>query len=86
MRENNLSAILMEQKALRLRTSLASAGGAARRLFAMVLTAKGETFYVCPGLRKAARANRLPKSPDGDNADVRIWQEDENPYKRVAQG
>ena len=36
--------------------------------------------------KKAARASRLQNAPDGEQADVRVWQEDESPYQRVAQG
>ena len=85
MRENNLSAILMtEGTSLTYFTGIRWWGG--ERLFAMVLTAKGETFYVCPGFEEGRAREQIAKSPDGDNADVRIWQEDESPYERVAQG
>ena len=85
MRENNLSAILMtEGTSLTYFTGIRWWGG--ERLFAMLLTAKGETFYVCPGFEEGRAREQIAKSPDGDNADVRIWQEDESPYERVAQG
>ncbi len=41
----------------------------------MVLPAKGESFYVCPGFEEGRAREQIAKSPDGDNADVRIWQE-----------
>jgi Xaa-Pro dipeptidase len=85
MQENNLSAILMTEG-----TSLTYFSGmhwwGGERLFAMVLPAKGESFYVCPAFEEGRAREQIAKSPDGDNADVRIWQEDENPYERVAQG
>ena len=85
MRENNLSAMLMtEGTSLTYFTGIRWWGG--ERLFAMVLTAKGESFYVCPGFEEGRAREQIAKSPDGDNADVRIWQEDESPYERVAQG
>ena len=85
MRENNLSAILMtEGTSLTYFTGMRWWGG--ERLFAMVLTAKGQSFYVCPGFEEGRAREQIAKSPDGDNADVRIWQEDESPYERVAQG
>jgi Xaa-Pro dipeptidase len=85
MRENNLSAILMtEGTSLTYFTGMRWWGG--ERLFAMVLTAKGESFYVCPGFEEGRAREQIAKSPDGDKSDVRIWQEDESPYGRVAQG
>ena len=85
MRENNLSAMLMtEGTSLTYFSGIRWWGG--ERLFAMVMTAKGETFYVCPGFEEGRAREQIAKSADGDNADVRIWQEDENPYERVAQG
>jgi Xaa-Pro dipeptidase len=85
MRENNLSAILMtEGISLTYFTGIRWWGG--ERLFAMVLPAKGESFYVCPAFEEGRAREQIAKSPDGGNADVRIWQEDESPYDRVAQG
>ncbi len=85
MQENHLSAILMTEG-----TSLTYFSGmhwwGGERLFAMVLPVKGESFYVCPAFEEGRAREQIGKSPDGDNADVRIWQEDENPYERVAQG
>jgi Xaa-Pro dipeptidase len=85
MQENNLSAILMTEG-----TSLTYFSGmhwwGGERLFAMVLPAKGASFYVCPAFEEGRAREQIAKSPDGDNADVRIWQEDESPYERVAQG
>jgi Xaa-Pro dipeptidase len=85
MQENRLSAILMtEGTSLTYFSGIRWWGG--ERLFAMVLPAKGESFYVCPAFEEGRAREQIGKSPDGDNADVRIWQEDENPYDRVAQG
>lgn len=85
MRENNLSAILLtEGTSLTYFTGIRWWGG--ERLFAIVLPAKGESFYVCPAFEEDRAREQIAKSPDGNNADVRIWQENENPYDRVAQG
>jgi Xaa-Pro dipeptidase len=85
MVENGLSAILMTEG-----TSLTYFSGmhwwGGERLFAMVLPAKGESFYVCPAFEEGRAREQISKSPDGDKADVRIWQEDESPYERVSQG
>jgi Xaa-Pro dipeptidase len=85
MQENNLSAILMtEGTSLTYFTGIRWWGG--ERLFAMVLPAKGASFYVCPAFEEGRAREQIAKSPDGNSGDVRIWQEDESPYQRVAQG
>jgi len=56
------------------------------RLLAMALPATGAAFYVCPGFEEGRAREQLATGPDGKEADVRIWQEDESPYERVAQG
>ena len=85
MRENNLSAIVLVEG-----TSLNYFSGirwwGAERLFAMVLPAKGASFYVSPAFEEGRSREQIAQSPDGTTADVRIWQEDESPYQRVAQG
>ncbi len=87
MRENNLSAILLAQgTSLNYFTGIHWDGG--ERLFAMVLPAKGEAFYVAPAFEEGRAREQIAKSPDGSkpDVDVRVWQEDESPYARVAQG
>src|SRR6516225_9943561 len=56
------------------------------RFFAMVLPAKGEPFFVCPAFEEDRAREQIATGPFGDKADVRAWQEDEDPYLRVAQG
>jgi Xaa-Pro aminopeptidase len=85
MRANGQSAILMmEGTSLNYFTGIRWWGG--ERLFAMVLPAKGESFYVCPAFEEGRAREQIAKSPDGNKADVRVWQENESPYERVAQG
>jgi len=85
MRENNLDAILIAQgTSLRYFTGIRWEGG--ERLFAMLLPAKGEAFYVAPAFEEGRAREQIAKSPAGSNPDVRVWQEDESPYERVAQG
>ena len=85
MRENNLSAIVLtEGTSLNYFSGIRWWGG--ERLFAMVLPAKGESFYVSPAFEEGRAREQIAPSPDSAAADVRIWQEDENPYQRVAQG
>ncbi|HTZ83320.1 MAG TPA: Xaa-Pro peptidase family protein [Candidatus Acidoferrales bacterium] len=85
MAENSLDAIvMMEGTTLRYFTGMRWWGG--ERMFALVLPAKGNAFYVCPGFEEGRAREQLANAPGGDNPDVRIWQEDESPYQRVAQG
>src|SRR5215472_2187016 len=56
------------------------------RLFAMVLPAKGKEFFVCPAFERARAQEQLALGPFGADADIRIWQEDEDPYQRVVEG
>jgi Xaa-Pro dipeptidase len=87
MAENNLSAILLAPgTSLRYFTGIRWDGG--ERLFAMVLPAKGEAFYVAPAFEEGRAREQISQSPSGSNPspDVRVWQEDESPYARVAQG
>ena len=76
--------VLMEGTSLRYFTGIRWWGG--ERLFALVLPAKGSPFYVCPAFEEGRAREQIANSPDGGTADVRIWQEDESPYQRVAQG
>jgi Xaa-Pro dipeptidase len=50
------------------------------RPFGVVIPAKGELAYITPGFEEE-RARELIKFSN----DVRVWQEDESPYARVAQ-
>lgn len=56
------------------------------RFFAMVIPAKGESFFVCPAFEEGRAREQLSPGPYGAKADIRVWQEDEDPYQRVAQG
>jgi Xaa-Pro dipeptidase len=85
MRENNLSAILLCQgTSLVYFTGIQWWGG--ERLFAMMLPAKGDAFYVAPAFEEGRAREQLALAPDGKNPDVRVWQEDESPFALVAQG
>jgi Xaa-Pro dipeptidase len=89
MRENDLSAILLAQgTSLNYFTGIRWQGG--ERLFAMVLPAKGEAFYVSPAFEEGRAREQIAQAPDGSKpnseSDVRVWQEDESPYALVAQG
>jgi Xaa-Pro dipeptidase len=85
MRDNNLSAILLTQgTSLRYFTGIRSEGG--ERLFAMLLPAKGEAFYVAPAFEEDRAREQIASAPNGATPDLRVWQEDESPYQRVAEG
>src|SRR5207302_11332052 len=76
--------LLMDGSSLTYFTGIRWGGG--ERMFAMVLPAKGKAFYVCPGFEEGRAREQLAKAPGGNDEDVRIWQEDEHPYQRFAQG
>jgi len=85
MEANGLDAIvLMEGTSLHYFTGIRWWGG--ERMFAMVLPAKGAAFYVCPAFEQGRAKEQIAHAPEGEQADVRIWQEDDSPYQRVAQG
>lgn len=85
MTENALdAAVMMEGTSLRYFTGIRWWGG--ERLFALVLPAKGAAFYVCPAFEQGRAGEQIANAPDGAHADVRTWQEDENPYQMIAQG
>jgi Xaa-Pro dipeptidase len=52
--------------------------GRSERTFVAVIPAKGEPVWVLPGFEEM-RARELIRF-----GDVRIWQEDESPYQRIA--
>ena len=56
------------------------------RFFGMVLPAKGNAFFVCPAFEEGRAREQLAIGPFGAKAEVRTWQEDEDPYQRVAEG
>ena len=56
------------------------------RFFAMVLPVKGDAFFVCPAFEEDRAREQIATGPFGEKVDVRTWQEDEDPYARVAQG
>ena len=85
MSDHSLDAlILMTGTSLQYFTGIGWWGG--ERMFALVLPVKGNAFYVCPAFEEGRAREQISNSPDGAQADVRIWQEDESPYQRVADG
>src|SRR3954454_7777544 len=85
MAENSLDAILlMEGTSLKYFTGIRWWGG--ERTFVLVLPLKGSPFYVCPAFEEGRAREQIANAPDGTDPDVRIWQEDQDPYERIAQG
>jgi Xaa-Pro dipeptidase len=84
MDENRLAAIMLTSgTSLTYFTGIRWWGG--ERLFTLILPAKGAAFFVCPAFEQDRAKEQIAHSPLS-KADIRIWQEDENPYARVAQG
>src|SRR5580698_658158 len=54
--------------------------GKSERTFAVVLPVKGAPAWVLPGFEEM-RARELIRT----GGDIRVWQEDESPYERIAQ-
>src|ERR1022692_721560 len=85
MSENALDAIvLMEGTSLKYFTGIRWWGG--ERTFALVLPTKGAAFYVCPAFEEGRAREQIANAPYGEQPDVRVWQENESPYQRIAQG
>src|SRR6266853_1926943 len=85
MAANHIDALLlMEGTSLEYFAGVQWWGG--ERLFALVLPAKGRALCVCPAFEEGRAREQLAASPEGNNADVRTWQEDQNPYQLLAQG
>jgi Xaa-Pro dipeptidase len=61
--------------------------GGGERLFACVIPARGEPFFVCPAFEEDRAREQIALGPfAGGRADVRTWNEDESPYVLVGQG
>jgi Xaa-Pro dipeptidase len=85
MSENALDSILlMEGTSLKYFTGIRWWGG--ERTFALLLPQKGSPFYVCPAFEEGRAREQIANAPEGENPDVRIWQEDQSPYQLIAQG
>jgi len=56
------------------------------RTFAFILPVKGSPFYVCPAFEEDRAREQIAGGPGGNNPEVRLWQEDESPYQRIADG
>ena len=59
--------------------------GNSERLFLMVIPARGEPFFICPGFEEG-RAREQISAGGTASAQVFTWQEDESPYALLASG
>ncbi|MBV9437668.1 MAG: aminopeptidase P family protein [Acidobacteria bacterium] len=85
MRDNHLDAIVMAGGTSLLYFTNIHWGNS-ERLFAAVLPAKGEPFYVCPAFENGRAREQIANGPGGSNPDVRTWEEDVDPYQVLARG
>jgi Xaa-Pro dipeptidase len=60
--------------------------GGGERLFALILPAKGQPFFVCPAFERDRAEEQIARSPFAGSAEVRTWEEDESPYLHIAEG
>jgi Xaa-Pro dipeptidase len=56
------------------------------RFMVMALPAKGDPFYVSPAFEEGRVREQITDGLANNSPDVRVWQEDQDPYKLVAQG
>ncbi|HLW75397.1 MAG TPA: Xaa-Pro peptidase family protein, partial [Bryobacteraceae bacterium] len=85
MRDNKIDALVLTGG-----TSLDYFGairwGLSERLFAMVVPASGDPFFVSPAFEEDRAREQIALGPGGKDPRVLIWQEDQSPYARVAAG
>lgn len=85
MAEHTIDALMLcEGTSLVYFTGVSWGGG--ERLFACILPAKGEPFFVSPAFEEDRAREQIALGPFSGTADVRTWHEHESPYERVAQG
>lgn len=85
MAENSIDAILlMSGTSLNYFTGIRWWGG--ERMFAYILPAKGNAFYICPAFEEDRAREEITRAPNAEHANVLTWQEDESPYRLAAQG
>lgn len=60
--------------------------GLSERLLALVLPKEGRAFVVCPAFERDRALEQIEAGPLKGTADVLVWEEHEDPYRRVAEG
>ena len=85
MTQNKLQAIVVTQG-----SSLPYFSGVkwwtSERFFGMILPAKSKAFFVCPAFEEGRAREQISAGPFAADVEVRVWQENEDPYQRVADG
>ena len=85
MAERKIDALMLCQgQSLVYFTNIRWGGG--ERLFAAIVPARGEPFFVCPAFEEDRAREQIALGPFKGNADVRTWHEHESPYELVANG
>mgnify|MGYP000054456184 CR=1 FL=1 len=79
MKEFGLAAVVIEPGAA-MQHLTGVRWGRSERTFLVVIPAKGAPAFVVPGFEEERAREMTPKG-----ADIRVWQEDESPFERVAQ-
>jgi Xaa-Pro dipeptidase len=60
--------------------------GNSERLLAMILTAKGDPFFVVPAFEEGRAQEQIDLGFPGERFAVYAWEEDESPYGKIAAG
>ena len=60
--------------------------GNSERLLAMILTAKGDPFFVVPAFEEGRAREQINLGFPGERFAVYAWEEDESPYGKIATG
>lgn len=60
--------------------------GNSERLLAMVLTAKGDPYFVVPAFEEGRAREQINLGFPGERFAVYAWEEDESPYGKIAEG
>jgi Xaa-Pro dipeptidase len=79
MRENRIQAIFLEGGSS-LFYFTGTRWGRSERTFGLVFPAEGEPAWVAPAFEEERAREVIPSG-----ADIRTWEEDESPYRRIAQ-
>ncbi len=58
--------------------------GNSERLFAMLIPARGEAFFIAPAFEEDRAREQISRGNGGEHAQTFTWQEDESPYALVA--
>jgi Xaa-Pro dipeptidase len=60
--------------------------GLSERLLALVVPRDGRAFLVCPAFEEERAQEQVAEGPLAGDVDVMTWEEDESPYRLVADG